>query len=320
MITSSRIAWGDQLGAQLTKIAQLLYVAEKNSQELVLWEELKDYRRRYQFFEVFELPSFIKIISHSTSRKKAVIRKYCKRYHTNLGGWKSYMNRIYGSKFYKYLDRLFYEWIRLDYKDFIQLKDLKDDVHTDKNLLNLNKSLNYDLVDGFGTYKDWKEIVRTLRENWVFKDCVSKEGERILSSFHTTSKKLVSVHFRRTDYILLSSLNLSVDYYVKALSCFKEEDYQLMVFSDDIAYCKTLELLNRPDTIFVEGNTAGVDLWLMTRCDANIIANSSFSFWGALLNVNEGAKVVCPHDFVGPQAKEASYMNGNYYPEEWIAI
>ena len=72
--------------------------------------------------------------------------------------------------------------------------------------------------------------------------------------------------------------------------------------------------------MFMSPDDAGVDMYLMTLCDGNIIANSTFSFWGAFLNRHENKKVVCPHDFIGENVKEYLYINGNYYPESWIAI
>ena len=53
MLTNSRIAHGDQLGAQMTTLANLMYLSEVNNQELVFYNELKNFRRGYQFLDVF---------------------------------------------------------------------------------------------------------------------------------------------------------------------------------------------------------------------------------------------------------------------------
>ena len=67
-------------------------------------------------------------------------------------------------------------------------------------------------------------------------------------------------------------------------------------------------------------HSAGIDMYVMSLCDNNIIANSSFSFWGAFLNKNKEKKVICPHDFIGQQCTDYVYMNGNWYPDNWIAL
>ena len=154
MITSSRIAWGDQLGAQLTKLAQLVYIAEMNEQELVMFDELRDYRRGYQFLNVFETPGFLRIINRASRCKNRTLEAYYTNYHTGTKDWKSQMNRIYKSTFYRCLDRAIYEWVRQSYRDFQLLKGYKDGVSTDKELLCLEKSKNYDIIEGFGTYRD----------------------------------------------------------------------------------------------------------------------------------------------------------------------
>ena len=87
MITDSRIAWGDQLGAQLTTLANLFYVAEENEQQLVLWEELKNYRRGYQFLDVFDIDD-IEIIKRSGKLKSNMVSRYCSRSGKKDKNWR----------------------------------------------------------------------------------------------------------------------------------------------------------------------------------------------------------------------------------------
>jgi len=58
----------------------------------------------------------------------------------------------------------------------------------------------------------------------------------------------------------------------------------------------------------------------MTLCDHNIVANSSFSWWGAYLNNSSEKIVVCPEDYIGPSDKKGQFINKNYYPKDWIAL
>jgi hypothetical protein len=77
----------------------------------------------------------------------------------------------------------------------------------------------------------------------------------------------------------------------------------LLLFSDDIDWCK--ENLKFPiNTHFIEEDET-ISLYLMASCDHNIIANSSFSWWGAWLNENPNKIIIGPKTWFGPKIKEA---------------
>ncbi len=103
----------------------------------------------------------------------------------------------------------------------------------------------------------------------------------------------VSIHIRRTDYLTSNGYHpvQTIEYYTNALDIIGSVD-KILIFSDDIEWCK--ENLRYHNMIFVEGLSDVEDLWLMSMCDHNIIANSSFSWWGAWLNQNPKKKIVAP--------------------------
>ena len=112
---------------------------------------------------------------------------------------------------------------------------------------------------------------------------------------------LVSLHVRRGDYLNTPDYHptCTLEYYCDAMELFSDATY--LIFSDDILWCK----LNLPlghKYIFVEGNKDYEDLYLMSMCHHNIVANSSFSWWGAWLNENENKKVIAPRNWFGPAA------------------
>jgi hypothetical protein len=133
----------------------------------------------------------------------------------------------------------------------------------------------------------------------------------------------VSVHIRRGDYITNPTTNAyhgtcDLNYYDRAMKYIREhmaEDPIIFVFSDDPKWVR--ENFNPPfQTTYVDFNdvsTSYEDLRLMACCKHNIIANSSFSWWGAWLNQNQNKIVVAPKEWY---AKAAAY-NPDMVPNDW---
>jgi hypothetical protein len=111
-----------------------------------------------------------------------------------------------------------------------------------------------------------------------------------------------------------------LDYYREALALFPASEWSLLIFSDDIEYCKSLSLFQGYEFQFSESNGDVVDLALMTLCDGLVTANSSFSFWGGMLGHRADRRVVCPKQFFGESDLIHSQLNGAWFPRQWIAI
>lgn len=316
MITNSIIAYGDQLGAQMSTLANLVYIAIENNQDICFYKELIKFRRRNLILENFCLSKQIKL----TRRIFLPIPElYCLQFRP-LKKEKSVANyvRMYKTRFLNILDKSFYFFCKLFYIDYKTING-KNGVHCDSILLQLNAQKNYDIQSGFGTYQDWKKYEDEILNLYQFKNEIMKQGKEIYFSLNI-NKPTVAVHFRKGDYLILSSLNLTLDYYKTALAYFEKDKYELVIFSDDIESCKSTGIFEGYNVHFMDVHSAAVDMYVMSICDNNIIANSSFSFWGAFLNKNKNKKVICPHEFIGQSAKEYLYMNGNWYPQTWIAI
>ncbi len=111
----------------------------------------------------------------------------------------------------------------------------------------------------------------------------------------------VSLHVRRGDYLNLKNINvLDVDYYMKASEYIRKnvEKPTFFIFSDDLDWCKkSLGFLD--GSIYIDRTQTEIDdLKLMSFCRHNIIANSSFSWWGAWLNQNPRKTVIAPKDWM----------------------
>jgi hypothetical protein len=110
--------------------------------------------------------------------------------------------------------------------------------------------------------------------------------------------KTCSLHVRHGDYMLLPSHHppLQVKYYLDAIKNF-DNNTKFLIFSDDIEWCKTVFLGDR--FIFIENENDYIDLYLMSMCNNNITANSSFSWWGSWLNTNPDKIVIAPSKWFG---------------------
>jgi hypothetical protein len=126
-----------------------------------------------------------------------------------------------------------------------------------------------------------------------------------------------SIHVRRGNYIERQNVHFvqPIEYYIESISYFDLESKHFIIFSDDIEWCKD-KFSYLPNKTFIEGNKDYEDLYLMSLCKNNIIANSSFSWWGAWLNKNENKKVIYPSIWFNPMFMRPQHTGS----KNWIKI
>lgn len=132
----------------------------------------------------------------------------------------------------------------------------------------------------------------------------------------------VSVHIRRGDYTTSSKANrylkpCEADYYQKAIDYLAKRIVNpvLFVFSDDVKWAKTNLKFDFP-TQYIEGNSAPEDLLLMASCQHQIIANSTFSWWGAWLNGHPNKIIIAPQKWFSTERFDTKDL----LPESWIRL
>jgi hypothetical protein len=164
----------------------------------------------------------------------------------------------------------------------------------------------------------FKDIEKTIRSDFQFVRPIDERNKNIAELIKNSNS--VSIHIRRGDYInnQLYSGICTEDYYQKAIRFInaKLKNKTFFVFSDDIQWCKSH--FNSDNFHFVQGNegtNSYKDMQLMSYCKHNIIANSSFSWWGAWLNNNLGKIVIAPERWLN-----VGYSTKDLIPEEWIKI
>jgi len=164
---------------------------------------------------------------------------------------------------------------------------------------------NVSLLGYFQSEKYFKEYEVEIRDLFSCPDFIKSKMVETYPDIQEEST--CSMHIRRGDYVRLPNHHptQNVAYYMKGLKKMPK-NCKVFVFSDDIEWCKS----NFPDMgdrfVYVEGQTDVEDLYLMSMCKHNIIANSTFSWWASWLNENQDKTIVAPKTWFGPAH---SHMN-----------
>jgi hypothetical protein len=215
--------------------------------------------------------------------------------------------------------------LSLDDMPKTNLYEIKNQVNYDQSiderLFFLDSNLSYNVSDDLGSFRYFHDIKDEIIDFYTFKDEIKNFCLDYISSIKQENETLVSIHFRRGDYLQVSSLNLSLNYYYEALKTIKtllpNQTIKCLIFSNGMDWVK--ENFKPDNCVYVENLTRYQDMCLMSLCDHNIIANSSFSWWGAYLNQHVNKKVICPYSYLNHPTLN-NIINGKYFPLEWISL
>lgn len=143
---------------------------------------------------------------------------------------------------------------------------------------------------------------------------LSEEHKKIMQQ-----NNKIAVHLRRGDYVGSRLDVCGSSYYQNAIKYIKDRvaDPSFIVFTDDKQYANEF-FLNEDNVQIISGNEqhCELDILLMSMCDHNIIANSTFSFWGAFLNKNENKIVVAPKYYIVDEI----FKYETQFMESWVYI
>ena len=292
-----RLIVGGGLGNQLFQFATYIYLRKKYPQ---ISAELDFFQYRYDAYHngieiqhIFQCDCIDEIIKTEQYRKKG----------------KCISNKRYPSLLHTIWCKI------LGYKTFYD----KDSNTPEKMDLVIRRN-NKILLAGFYQNPLFVSQITDILHSLVLQNhCLGTCNEELIQSLKNTIS--VSIHIRRGDYLTLPQYNVfnDLDYYKRAIAHFKNlyrEELTFVVFSNDMEWVKrNLRIGNK--TIYVDwnkGEDSYKDMILMSHCTHNIIANSSFSWWGAWLNMHPDKVVIAPQLWL--QNKPSK----NVVPSDWILI
>ena len=189
-------------------------------------------------------------------------------------------------------------------------------------------------LDGyFQTEKYFTHIEKEIHEDFTFKKNYLIPCQEYINSL---SSPPIFLHIRQSDNIGREQYHpiLSIEFFENALKQFAE-DTLCFVFTDDMEWCKSQEFFKQERFLFNEKNERysyqnidgtgklqntllpQIDLCLMSLCSGGIIANSSFSWWGAWLQNNRG-KIIAPNSKVWFGSAMTHLDTSDIVPKRWI--
>lgn len=206
------------------------------------------------------------------------------------------------------------------------------DVFSRLNILNDNRevtrivepSFSYNLIENqttdcslegyYQSYKYFEDCENDIRDLFAPKDELI---QKIHTQYKVKGEETVAVHIRRGDYLPLANFhhNLHISYYTNAIKLFPTGT-TFIIISDDIEWCKEVFVGNK--YVFTASHSDVEDLYTMSECSHNIIANSTFSWWGAWLNSNINKLVIYPNKWFGPGNNHMSTLD--LFPPSWVCV
>lgn len=216
-------------------------------------------------------------------------------------------------------EKVAWDWFKIKkYKPQTNILRQKSAYVFEKKFLSKSDFYYYDGY--FQNEKYFKQCRNELLKSFSLKEPLDEQNLEVLEQIKKTNS--VSIHVRRGDYVNLESANslhgvCPLDYYEIAIEYIAKrvKNPHFYVFSDDIDWVRTNLKINYPYTV-VDFNQerCHFDLELMKNCKHNIVANSSFSWWGAWLNENPEKIVISPKTWLACKQK------CDIIPSGWIRL
>jgi Glycosyl transferase family 11 len=190
----------------------------------------------------------------------------------------------------------------------------KKEFEYDNNIFNQHSHI---LIGIWQVEVYFKNVKDVLYKEFKFRKPKDKKNKILIEKINNCDS--VSIHIRRGDYLHSQWKNAhavinDISYYNKAANHIEQKikNPHYFIFSDDIQWVKeNLKLSNCTYVDHNKGKNSYIDMYLMSLCKHNIIANSTFSWWGAWLNKHENKIVIIPEPWLNTESCPG------IYPSEW---
>jgi len=212
------------------------------------------------------------------------------------------------------------KWI---FRKLKRILNLKNTYRAEENEYSFDPSFLNNINNYYSGYWQnegyFQTITNQIKHDFKFPKIKGIENQSVLQQI--TNTESVAIHVRRGDYLkdpLLGNI-CNLNYYEQAILSInsKIKNTQFFVFSDDIAWCKqNLKLENATYIDWNKKNNSYIDMQLMSNCKHNIIANSSFSWWGAWLNNNTRKMIIAPKKWIN----NLSVDDTDICPKNWVKL
>ena len=274
------------LGNQMFQFASGYTLAKKKNVDLSL--DLRWYRRRklhngfelQKVFDIYSKVSFLnKALSFSSISLKEIINKFDRSYY------------VFNEPHFHYSSKI------LEIPNHSFLKGYwQSELYFNSNALEIKKIFSFTKKLG--------------KKNALIANEIIKSNS-------------ISIHIRRGDFLLKQNENHKIDlkeYYSKTIEKTSEyfDNPKYFIFTDDAYWASKYFKLDYSFTIvdINRGEDSFLDMYLMSLCKSNIIANSTFSWWGAWLNNNKNKIVYAPKNWFNDKA----ICTDNLIPKSWNLI
>lgn len=291
------------LGNQLFQFITGYVLAKKNKINLrINIESFNSYDRE---FELDKFPEIRKLNIPKIKNFNFFFKIYLYLYH-------KFYKILKISRIYKFINYFFF----LDKQEFE-----KSPFIFNQDLLKKKIIKNLSIIGFFQSEKYFVRYKKIVLKLFKFPKIKNKLVHNHLNLIKNMNS--VAIHIRRGDYFNNPKVRnvhgiLGQDYYKKSISYVKKrvKNPFYFIFSDDVELVKkTFLFFNKKNYIFIDTKSSINDLHLMSNCKHFIIANSTFSWWGAWLSKNKDKIICAPKNWV-----RAKISTPDIIPESWIKI
>lgn len=231
---------------------------------------------------------------------------------------KNDLQQIHGKPLFGYL----FKKIKQKFKPYYEKAYFLEQAFTyDPHILDISGDT---YLEGYWqSEKYFLDQAELIRNNLTFSSPPQTENASLLKKICSCNS--IGIHIRRSDYLTNPNAHKThstcpAEYYTQALALLltKVENPQIFVFSDDPSWAKKNILINAPVTFITHNDPEKgfEDLRLLSNCQHFIIANSSFSWWGAWLSKNKNKQVIAPKQWF----KREKLNTKDLLPENWLKI